>query len=114
MSREFYMDDSFNRDYRERGIGDWTVMSDCCNNAYSISTLSNSCTAAVDGVSSNIENRFDSLEKSIKVLSKQMENIKFSAKDIGAALKKVSDKLSNGRRNLRSELKTLRGNGRYV
>lgn len=109
MSREFYMGDSFNRDYRERGIGNWDTMS-CCNN---VSALSSSCTIT-DGVSSKIETRFEGLENSIKALSKQMENIKFSAKDVGAALKKVSDKLSNGRRSLRSELKTLGGNGRYV
>ena len=40
-----------------------------------------------------------------------MENIKFSGKDIGAALKKIGKKLNNGRRSLRSELKTLGGNG---
>ena len=115
MSREFYMGDSFNRGYTEReDIGNWSTMA-CCNN---ISILPNSYTAVndtvVDGISSNIETRFEGLETSIKALSKQMENIKFSAKDVGAALKKISDKLSNGRRSLRSELKTLRGNSRYV
>lgn len=114
MSREFYMDDNFNRDYRERGIGNWTVMNACCNNADSISTLSNSYITVADGVSSHTENKLDELENSIKILNKQMENIKFSSKDIGAALKKINDKLSNGYCNLRSELKTLRGNGRYV
>ena len=110
MSREVDMGDSFNRGYSEReDIGNWSTMA-CCNNT---SALSSSYTV-VDGVSSNIETRFDGLENSIKALSKQMENIKFSAKDVGDALKKVSDKLSNGRRSLRSELKTLGGNGRYV
>lgn len=113
------MGDSFDRGYRERGYtecentNNWSAMAACCNSADSIGALSSSYTV-VDGVSSNIETRFDGLENSIKALSKQMENIKFSAKDVGAALKKVSDKLSNGRRSLRSELKTLRGNGRYV
>ena len=110
MSREFYMGDSFNRGYSERGdVGNWSTMA-CCNNT---SALSSSYTVA-DGISSNIETRFDGLENSIKALSKQMENIKFSAKDVGAALKGLSDKLSSGRRSLRSELKTLGGNGRYV
>lgn len=104
------MGDSFNRGYSEReDIGNWGTMA-CCN---SISTLPNSY-AVADGISSNIETRFDGLENSIKALSKQMENIKYSAKDVGAALKGLSDKLSGGRRSLRSELKTLGGNGRYV
>ena len=111
MSREFYMGDSFNRGYRERGIGNWDAMS-CCNN---ISVLSSSDVVAVaDGISNNIETRFEGLENSIKALSKQMENIKYSAKDVGAALKGISNKLKGGRRSLRSELKTLGGNGRYV
>lgn len=102
---EFYMGDNFNRSYRE-GIDDW-----CCSN---VITLSNSYTA-VDGVLNCMENKFEKLEDAIKALSKQMENIKFSGKDIGAALKKVGNKLSNGGcRSLRSELKTLGGNGRYV
>lgn len=110
MSREFYMGDSFNRGYSEReDIGNWSAMS-CCN---SVSAMPSSY-AVVDGISSNIETRFDGLENSIKALSKQMENIKYSAKDVGAALKGISDKLSSGRRSLRSELKTLGGNGRYV
>ena len=109
MSREFYMGDSFNRGYSEReDIGNWSAMA-CCNNTSALL----SSYAVADGVSSNIETRFDGLENSIKALSKQMENIKFSAKDVGAALKKVSDKLSNGRRSLRSELKTLEGRKRY-
>ena len=110
MSREFYMGDSFNRGYYEReGIGDLSAMV-CCNSA---SVMPSSYTV-VDGVSNHVETRFEGLENSIKALSKQMENIKFSAKDVGAALKKVSDKLSNSRGSLRSELKTLGGNGRYV
>ena len=110
MSREFYMGDSFNRGYSEReDIGNWSAMS-CCN---SVSVLPSSYTVA-DGVSSHVETKFEGLENSIKALSKQMENIRYSAKDVGAALKVLSDKLCGGRRSLRSELKTLGGNGRYV
>ena len=104
MSREFYMGDNFNRD-----IDNWGTMCFCNNTSALPSSY-----AVADGISSHVETRFDGLENSIKALSKQMENIKFSAKDVGAALKKVSDKLSNSRRSLRSELKTLGGNGRYV
>ena len=110
MSREFYMGDNFNRGLGEiEEIGNWGTMS-CCNN---ISAMPNSY-AVADGVSSHVETRFEGLEDSIKTLSKQMENIRYSAKDVGAALKVLSDKLSGGRRSLRSELKTLGGNGRYV
>ena len=101
---EFYMGDSFNRSINSLST------TDCCINT---SALLNSYTAA-DGVSSHTENRFEKLENAIEILSKQMENIKFSGKDIGAALKKISKKVGNGRRSLRSELKTLGGNGRYV
>lgn len=110
MSREFYMGDNFNRGYGEiEEIGNWGTMC-CCN---STSALPSSY-AVTDGISSHVETNFDGLKDSIKALSKQMENIKFSAKDVGAALKEISDKLSNGRCSLRSELKTLGGNGRYV
>ena len=110
MSREFYMGDNFNRSLGEiEEIGNWDTMC-CCN---STGAMPNSY-AVADGVSSHVETKFEGLENSIKALSKQMENIKFSAKDVGAALKGLSDKLSGGRRSLRSELKTLGGNGRYV
>lgn len=107
---EFYMGDSFNRDYRERGNINNLSTTDCCS---STSALPSSYTVA-DGVSSHVENRFEKLEDAVKALSKQMKNVQFSGKDIGAALKKVGKKLNNGRRSLRSELKTLGGNGRYV
>ena len=101
---EFYMGDSFNRNINSLST------TDCCSTT---SALLNSY-AAADGVSSHVETRFEGLEDSIKALSKRMENIRYSAKDVGAALKGLSDKLSGGRRSLRSELKTLGGNGRYV
>ena len=110
MSREFYMGDNFNRGLGEiEEIGNWGTMC-CCN---STGAMPNSY-AVADGVSSHVETKFDGLENSIKALSKQMENIRYSAKDVGTALKWLSDKLSGGRRSLRSELKTLGGNGRYV
>ena len=110
MNREFYMGDSFNRDYREIGSVSSLSTTDCCSNTSAFLNSYN----AVNGVSNHTENRFEKLENAIKVLNKQMENIKFNSKDIGAAFKKFSDRLSNGRRSLRSELKTLGGNGRYV
>lgn len=83
-------------------------------NNWSAQSLDNSISTCASGISSNVECRIDGLEEAIEKLSKSFENVKYSASDVGAALKKMSDKLTGSKKSLRSQLKTLGGNRRYV
>lgn len=109
MSREFYMGDSFNREYDDWKLDNWKVM--CLSDSPALKITANS------GGTSGISKRLDNIESSLEKVCNGCVNFAANAEEAGKAIKKITESLNKLRAGVglrRIDLKTLGGNGRYV
>ncbi|MBQ8793081.1 MAG: hypothetical protein IJZ62_05885 [Clostridia bacterium] len=82
-----------------------------CDSAQALSTTTmsanNSWCDTVADCSYTISDKYDHLQNEIDMLKEQLSKVGYSAKNAGAALKSVFNRLSNTKVSLRNQLQTI-------